>query len=113
MHSHQDHLIEILRECGRRGVRPVLHAFLDGRDTPPSSGLGYLKQVLPELAAARGCVATVCGRYWAMDRDNRWERVARAYHAMVLGEGREAPDALGPSRAPTRAARPTSSWSRR
>jgi 2,3-bisphosphoglycerate-independent phosphoglycerate mutase len=94
VHSHQDHLVELLRECGRRGVRPVLHAFLDGRDTPPSSGLGYLKALLPEVEAAGGCVATVSGRYYAMDRDNRWERVARAYHALVTGEGREATDAL-------------------
>jgi 2,3-bisphosphoglycerate-independent phosphoglycerate mutase len=93
VHSHRDHLVEILRECGRRGVRPVLHAFLDGRDTPPSSGLGYVKQILPEVEAARGCVATVSGRYWAMDRDNRWERIAKAYHALVLGEGRQAKDA--------------------
>ena len=94
VHSHEEHLFEILRECGRRGVRPVVHAFLDGRDTPPSSGLGYLKRLLPELAAVRGCVGTVCGRYFAMDRDNRWERVAKAYHALVLGEGRSAEDAL-------------------
>jgi len=94
VHSHEEHLFEILRECGRRGVRPVVHAFLDGRDTPPSSGLGYLKRLLPELAAARGCVGTVCGRYFAMDRDNRWERIAKAYDALVLGEGRSAADAL-------------------
>jgi len=94
VHSHEDHLVELLRECGRRGVRPVLHAFLDGRDTPPSSGLGYLKRLLPEVDAAGGCVATVSGRYFAMDRDTRWERVARAYHALVTGEGREAADAL-------------------
>jgi 2,3-bisphosphoglycerate-independent phosphoglycerate mutase len=93
VHSHVDHLVELLRECGRRGVRPVLHAFLDGRDTPPSSGLGYVERLLPELAAAGGRVATVSGRYFAMDRDNRWERIAKAYDALVLGEGRRAPDA--------------------
>ena len=87
VHSHLDHLVEILRECARRGVRPALHAFLDGRDTPPSSGLGYVRQVLPEVQAANGWIATVVGRYFAMDRDNRWERVAQAYHALVLGEG--------------------------
>src|SRR5690606_26234170 len=62
-------------------------AFLDGRDTPPRSGLGYLKQVVPQVAAAGGHVATVIGRYWAMDRDRRWDRIARAYHAIVAREG--------------------------
>jgi 2,3-bisphosphoglycerate-independent phosphoglycerate mutase len=94
VHSHVDHLVALLRECGRRGVRPVVHAFLDGRDTPPSSGLGYLKALLPEVEAVSGCIATVSGRYFAMDRDNRWERVSRAYHALVTGEGREAESAL-------------------
>jgi 2,3-bisphosphoglycerate-independent phosphoglycerate mutase len=94
VHSHIDHLIEILRECARRGVRPALHAFLDGRDTPPSSALGYVRQVLPEIEAARGSIATVVGRYYAMDRDNRWERVALAYHALVLGEGAPAASAV-------------------
>jgi 2,3-bisphosphoglycerate-independent phosphoglycerate mutase len=94
VHSHLEHLVEILRECGRRGVRPALHAFLDGRDTPPSSGLGYVRQVLPEVEAARGWIATVVGRYYAMDRDNRWERVAEAYHALVLGEGAPAAGAV-------------------
>ena len=94
VHSHQEHLIALLAACGRRGVRPVLHAFLDGRDTPPRSGLDYLAAVVPHVAAANGCVATVIGRYWAMDRDNRWERVGRAYHAIVCREGIAAPDAL-------------------
>jgi 2,3-bisphosphoglycerate-independent phosphoglycerate mutase len=94
VHSHLDHLVEIVRECGRRGVRPVVHAFLDGRDTPPSSGQGYLRRLLPELEAAHGSVATVCGRYWAMDRDNRWERIAKAYDALVLGDGESAASPL-------------------
>jgi 2,3-bisphosphoglycerate-independent phosphoglycerate mutase len=94
VHSHIHHLIEILRECGRRGARPAVHAFLDGRDTPPTSGLGYLRQLAPEVAAAGGWIATVSGRYFAMDRDHRWERIARAYDALVLGQGSEAPDAL-------------------
>jgi 2,3-bisphosphoglycerate-independent phosphoglycerate mutase len=94
VHSHLDHIVAIVRECARRGVRPAVHAFLDGRDTPPSSARLYLGQLAPEVAAARGWIATVCGRYWAMDRDNRWERVGRAYHALVLGEGAPARDAL-------------------
>jgi 2,3-bisphosphoglycerate-independent phosphoglycerate mutase len=87
VHSHEEHLLALLAACGRAGVRPVLHAFLDGRDTPPRSGLGHLRRVLPAVAAAGGHVATVTGRYFAMDRDDRWERVARAYHAIVCREG--------------------------
>jgi 2,3-bisphosphoglycerate-independent phosphoglycerate mutase len=94
VHSHQDHLIALLGACGRAGVRPVLHAFLDGRDTPPRSGLDYLKQVVPHVEAAQGWVATVIGRYWAMDRDDRWERVGRAYAAIVCREGLSAPSAV-------------------
>ncbi len=94
VHSHEDHLIALVAACRRRGVRPVLHAFLDGRDTPPRSALGYLARVLPHVTAADGCVATVIGRYWAMDRDNRWERVGRAYHAIVCRDGIPASDAL-------------------
>jgi 2,3-bisphosphoglycerate-independent phosphoglycerate mutase len=94
VHSHIDHLVRILRECARAGARPALHAFLDGRDTPPTSGLGYLRRIAPEVAAARGWIATVAGRYFAMDRDQRWERIARAYAALVLGEGAPAADAL-------------------
>jgi 2,3-bisphosphoglycerate-independent phosphoglycerate mutase len=94
VHSHLEHLVLILRECARRGVRPALHAFLDGRDTPPSSALVYLRELAPEVAAAKGWIATVCGRYFAMDRDGRWERIAKAYDALVLGEGATAYDAL-------------------
>jgi 2,3-bisphosphoglycerate-independent phosphoglycerate mutase len=94
VHSHLDHLVAIVRECARRGARPAVHAFLDGRDTPPSSARVYLEPLGAEVAAARGWIATVCGRYFAMDRDNRWERVSKAYHALVLGEGAPAPDAL-------------------
>ncbi len=94
VHSHQDHLIGLLEHAGRQGVEPVLHAFLDGRDTPPRSALGFLEKVLPHVEAAGGRVASVSGRYFAMDRDNRWERTQRAYDAIVLHEGLEAADAL-------------------
>jgi len=87
VHSHQSHLEALLAHCRERGVAPVLHAFLDGRDTPPRSGLGFVRALLPHLEAARGRIATVSGRYFAMDRDNRWERIQRAYDAIVLGEG--------------------------
>ncbi|HTF34827.1 MAG TPA: 2,3-bisphosphoglycerate-independent phosphoglycerate mutase [Myxococcota bacterium] len=94
VHSHVSHLKALLELCGRRGVPPVVHAFLDGRDTPPRSGLGYLRALLGPVAAAKGAIATVIGRYYAMDRDNRWERIALAYDAIVAGKGREAAGAL-------------------
>jgi 2,3-bisphosphoglycerate-independent phosphoglycerate mutase len=93
VHSHIDHLIALLEECGRRGVEPVVHAFLDGRDTPPSSGLGYIEQLQPHVEAAGGRIATVSGRYYAMDRDHRWERVQLAYDAIMRAQGEAAPDA--------------------
>jgi 2,3-bisphosphoglycerate-independent phosphoglycerate mutase len=89
VHSHQEHLYALLRLAVNRGAREVyVHAFLDGRDVPPMSGAGYVAQledVLAELGTGR--IATVMGRYYAMDRDNRWERVERAWRAMVLGDG--------------------------
>ena len=94
VHSHQEHLYALLREAKARGLETVVHAFLDGRDTPPQSGRCYMEQLL-EVAAETGArVATVSGRYYAMDRDNRWDRLQRAYDALVLGEGNEAPDPL-------------------
>ena len=94
VHSHQDHLYAILESCGRHGVPAAVHALLDGRDTPPKSGKGYLEQLLPVCEANGAHIATVIGRYYAMDRDNRWERVGLAYQAMVRGEGHSAPDAI-------------------
>lgn len=94
VHSHVEHLERLLESCARHGVRPVVHAFLDGRDTPPKSGAGHVRALVPKVAAAGGTIATVIGRYWAMDRDNRWERISKAYAAMVCGEGVHAPDAV-------------------
>lgn len=89
VHSHQKHLYALLRMAVDRGADKIfVHAFLDGRDVPPTSGLGYierLESVLQEIGA--GQIATVAGRYYAMDRDNRWDRVERAWRAIVLGEG--------------------------
>ncbi len=92
VHSHVDHLHACLELARREGVpRAFVHAFLDGRDTPPASGLGYLQAFEKRLGATGyGKVATVCGRYFAMDRDQRWDRVALAYRAMVRGEGYKA-----------------------
>jgi 2,3-bisphosphoglycerate-independent phosphoglycerate mutase len=89
VHSHIDHLFALLEMARDRGLRQVIvHAFLDGRDTPPQAGMTYLKQLNQKLKRLKvGRVATVMGRYYAMDRDNRWNRVQKAYEAMVLGTG--------------------------
>ncbi len=93
VHSHNTHLYALLGMAKRMGLEKVyVHCFLDGRDVPPSSGKSYvmeLQEKLKELGI--GKVATVMGRYYAMDRDNRWERVEKAYAAMVYGEGEKAP----------------------
>jgi 2,3-bisphosphoglycerate-independent phosphoglycerate mutase len=94
VHSHQDHLEALIAYAASEGVRPIVHAFLDGRDTPPRSGEGYIARLLPHVERAGGKIATVSGRYWAMDRDNRWDRIQRAYDAIVLAQGKPAPDAL-------------------
>jgi 2,3-bisphosphoglycerate-independent phosphoglycerate mutase len=88
VHSHVEHLFALLRMAREHGVERVfLHCFMDGRDTPPTSGVSYLRQVQQKLAEyGIGKIATVTGRYYAMDRDNRWERIERAYRAMVHGE---------------------------
>src|SRR4029077_4633215 len=72
-----------------------VHAFTDGRDTPPQSGAGYLRQVQKEArTTVLGRIASVSGRYYAMDRDKRWERIERAFGAMVLGNGEKATDPI-------------------
>lgn len=85
VHGMLEHLYGILKQAKADGVSQVyLHAFTDGRDTPPSSGLGYIKQVEAQMKAIGvGRIASVCGRFWAMDRDNRWERVQKAYDMLV------------------------------
>ncbi len=89
VHSHIDHILALYDMAKAEGLsRVFFHAFLDGRDTPPSSALGYIEQLEQHLGKiGLGSIATVSGRYYAMDRDKRWERVQKAYEAMVLGEG--------------------------
>jgi len=89
VHSHNTHLYALVELARRRGIKDVcIHAFLDGRDTPPKSGGDYLAQLEEHLGAIGvGRVATVMGRYFAMDRDNRWERVERAWRALTAGDG--------------------------
>jgi 2,3-bisphosphoglycerate-independent phosphoglycerate mutase len=94
VHSLHTHLYALLEMAKQRGVpRAYVHAILDGRDTPPTSGVHHVENLLAKMKEIGiGEVATVGGRYYAMDRDNRWERVERAYRAMVRGEGNESAD---------------------
>jgi len=89
VHSHQEHLHALLRMAAARGAtRVYVHAFLDGRDVSPTSGLGFVSALEEQLAEiGTGRIATIVGRYYAMDRDNRWDRVERAWRAIALGEG--------------------------
>ena len=89
VHSHVEHLWALLRMARDKGVEKVyIHAFLDGRDVSPTSGKGFVAQCVEQCAAIGvGKIATVMGRYYAMDRDKRWDRVQLAYDAMVYGEG--------------------------
>ena len=92
VHSHNTHLYGILEMAKKKGLSEVyVHCFLDGRDVPPSSGKDFVIQLMDKCKEIGvGKVATVMGRYYAMDRDNRWDRVEKAYAAMVYGEGEKA-----------------------
>ena len=89
VHSHQTHIYGIVEMAKRFGIEKVyLHAFLDGRDVPPSSAAEYMEETVAELnRIGVGKVATISGRFYAMDRDNAWDRVEKAYAALVYGEG--------------------------
>ena len=95
VHSHIEHVFGLLELAKKQGIEKVyVHCFLDGRDTPPASGKEYVEQLeakMKELGV--GAVASVSGRYYAMDRDNRWDRVEKAYNAIVKGEGETAESA--------------------
>jgi 2,3-bisphosphoglycerate-independent phosphoglycerate mutase len=96
VHAHDRHLVALVALAARLGVPSVrVHALLDGRDTPPSSGLLLMRDLEHRLAAvhADARIATVGGRYWAMDRDQRWDRIERGYDAIVFGVGEHAPSA--------------------
>jgi len=95
VHTHQNHMETLAALIAGAGVPVKLHALLDGRDTPPKSGRNFMARFRDVLSGIVGVsVATVGGRYWTMDRDNRWERVARGYAALVTGEGEHADDAV-------------------
>ncbi len=95
VHSHNTHLYAIIELAKKMGLKKVyVHCFLDGRDVGPTTGADYVKELEEKLGAiGTGKIATVMGRYYAMDRDNRWERVVLAYNAMVKGEGNHSDDA--------------------
>jgi len=93
-HAKQDHLYALLKAAKAAGVPKVfIHFFGDGRDTDPKSGAGYMEELLGKIKEiGAGQIATVVGRYYAMDRDKRWERNELALKGMILGEGEESSD---------------------
>lgn len=100
VHSHINHLKAVTSLCKAEGLdRVFIHAFTDGRDTDPKGGLGYIEDLREHLLKSTGRIATITGRYYAMDRDKRWERVKLAYDAMVNGVGSYATDAAQAIRA--------------
>ena len=95
VHSHQDHMVALARAAASAGLPVRIHVFTDGRDTPPQSARGFVAKFQADIAGlANAAIATVSGRFFAMDRDKRWERVTRAYDAIVSGQGERAGDAL-------------------
>ena len=94
VHSHNTHLYGLLEMAKREGIRKVyVHCFLDGRDTSPTSGKGFIEELMEKMQEIGvGEIATVIGRYYVMDRDNRWDRVEKAYRALTAGEGEQAED---------------------
>lgn len=96
VHSHNEHLYGLLRMAKNKGLEKVyIHTFLDGRDVPPTSGADFMAELEREIAEiGAGSIATIMGRYYAMDRDNAWDRVEKAYDAIVNGEGIQETDAV-------------------
>ncbi len=88
VHSDNSHLYAVLKLCKEQGLERVfVHCFMDGRDTLPTSGEGFVKELCEVMKKETGSIATISGRYWAMDRDNRWERIEKAYEALAFGKG--------------------------
>ncbi len=94
VHAMQSHLVALCKMATTAGLKDVfIHGFTDGRDTDPKSGLDSIRQLEKDIAGTTARIATLCGRYYAMDRDKRWERVRKAYDLLVLGRGDQAPSA--------------------
>lgn len=96
VHSHNEHLYGLLRMAKKKGLEKVyVHTFLDGRDVPPTSGADFMQALQNEIdEIGTGSIATIMGRFYAMDRDNAWDRVEKAYNAIVKGEGIQETDAV-------------------
>lgn len=104
VHAHQDHIAALAKIVAGAGVPVAIHAYTDGRDTPPRAGADYLRRFLKDIdGVPHTRVATVDGRYYAMDRDKRWERVEKAYRAVAEAKGEAAPDAVAAIEAAYRA----------
>lgn len=96
VHSHQDHLVKLAEIVANRGIPVSIHMFLDGRDTPPESAAGFVSEFARRIEAIAGVsLATMCGRFFAMDRDQRWDRVEKAYNLIVSASGTASDDAVG------------------
>ncbi|MEZ4818392.1 MAG: hypothetical protein R3A45_00295 [Bdellovibrionota bacterium] len=97
VHSAQEHYFELLTAIAKQNMpmqRCFFHSFLDGRDTPPRSAKKFMIALEEKLSQVGAKMASVSGRYYAMDRDQRWERTEKAYKVLVEGEGNQAPDAM-------------------
>lgn len=94
VHSHINHTLALMKLCHEVQVRPVLHVITDGRDTAPKSAKKYIKRLEDALVEVNGSIATLMGRYYAMDRDRRWERTLKAWQALVRLKGEKCTDAL-------------------
>lgn len=93
VHSEQSHILALAQILSTAGVKVNVHAFTDGRDTPPTSGIDFVTQFAKDISGLKGVkIATVSGRYYAMDRDKRWDRVEKAYNAIALAEGKRFSD---------------------
>ncbi len=95
VHSHQDHIIALAKILSDEGIAVDIHGFMDGRDTPPTSGVGFVTEVQARIQSLQGVrIASLVGRYFAMDRDNNWDRVVKAYNAIFKADGIEMTDPI-------------------
>ena len=93
VHSHIQHLIALIKLCKENNVAPAVHMICDGRDTAPQSALHFVEMLEPHLKKANGHIASISGRYYAMDRDKRWDRIKLAWRCITAGEGEQATSA--------------------